>query len=325
MNFRTCAFIFVLLFCRSIVAQQPAPSPPPPPPAPAPTPVTTASPFPSRMIRPPALNAMSTSGAFEPPQQVDPMVLRQYIVQRYALPMYRKPSEKELRNVLPRAAIVDLYATFLKEPDTGIVRLVTDAGCAENSKVVNASERCLKYSFPGAGNSFSFRTESYRIRHLADVTLSSGIFWVTGMLMHAIMVDLGEGELRDVTLASPKLKFLNDFQPDTNFDAALITDNELIKGVERDGLVFRRNLPVRNGHVYILRSIAYQGRLMRSVKGADYNELDFDKRRDVVTTFKVVDMEPDGTVTIVWKKLRSVPSPKMKLPEKVKSIPNDAD
>ena len=62
-----------------------------------------------------------------------------------------------------------------------------------------------------------------------------------------------------------------------------------------------------------MRSIAYRGKFRRAEAGVVYNELDFDKRRDIIVVFKIVDVEPDGSATIVWRMLRESKSPKLKI------------
>jgi len=293
-------------------AQQP---PSTPPPNPAPTPAAPRPTQPAvRVTRMPPLSSLSNPPGFGSPIEADPLARRQMIVQKYALPMYRKPSDKELRMVAPDPAVASRHSALLRRPDSGIFKLLPDAGCAENARVVKASEVCLKYGFPGAGNSFSFRTENYRIRHLADLTYISGRFVITGILMQAMMTDLGDVALEQLTLESPVIRTVNSFQPADNFERAMVFDNQIKVGVHKDGHLYRRDLPVVAGHTYVIRAVAYRGRVMRAVQGADYNELDYDKRRDVIAAFRVEKIDPDGSLTIVWTKLASVPSPKIKVP-----------
>jgi hypothetical protein len=266
---------------------------------------------------PPSLSTMPPS--FGSPIEADPMARRMMIVQKYAVPMYRKPSDKELRPLAPDSAILAQYSQLLRRDDSGVFKLVPDAGCAENTKVLNASEACMKYMFPGAGNSFSFRTGSHRVRQLADVTYVSGGLWMTGVLMHGIMVDLGDVPLEQVSAKTPAIGFLTDFRPVDDFQKALDVDKLYVRGVRKDGYLYRRNLPAVAGHTYAVRSVAYQGRVMRAVPGGDYNELDFDKRNDVLTAFRVEKVDTDGTITIVWTRLSSARSPKLKVPEKDRS------
>ena len=236
------------------------------------------------------------------------------LVQKYAVPMYRKPSGKELKPLAPDGAIAAKDGELLKKDDSGIFKLVPDAGCAESTKVLNASENCLKYLFPGAANSFSFRTGNYRVRQLADITYVAGGFWMTGVLMHGIMVDIGDIPLEQVTVRTPAIGFINSFQPIVDFAEAKSVDKMLTDGVRKDGYLYRRNLPIAPAHTFVIRAIAYQGRVMRAVKGAAYNELDFDKRNDITVAFRVERIDDDGTATIVWTKLSSARSPKLKVP-----------
>jgi hypothetical protein len=71
-------------------------------------------------------------------------------------------------------------------------------------------------------------------------------------------------------------------------------------------------LPVADNTTYALRSIAYQGTIMRSIQTLTYNELDVDKRRDVIVVFRVVKRDADGSVTILWKELSNKNAPKLK-------------
>lgn len=305
-------FAVTLFATASSYAQQPAPSPVP---VPAPTPGTTRVPAPAtRTVRLPSFGSMALPPAFGSPIEADPMARRLMAVQRYAAPMYRKPNSKELRLLVPDTVIAARFAEVLKRKDSGIFKLVPDAGCSENTKVVSAAEKCLKYLFPGAGSSFSFRTKSYRPRQLADLTYTADGLVMTGVLMHGLMVDLGDVPIETVSLNSPTAVFVRNFSPVDDFKEAVEVDKLLSKGIRNDGFLYRRSLPVAENHTYVLRAIAYQGRVMRAVSGADYNELDFDKRTDLLAAFRVAKIDGDGSLTIVWRKLASGRSPKLKIP-----------
>jgi hypothetical protein len=250
--------------------------------------------------------------------------LRLTILHRYADPLYRKPTKDELQLVAPDPSLYERYRNVLTRPNTGLFKLVPDAGCAENSKVVAASEVCMKFGFPGAGNSYSFRTKSYRIRKLADLTFSDSHFIITGTLTHGVLVSLGDVPLESISLQSAGLKYLIEFQPATGFKSANTLNESLGNGVRVDGFLYTRSLSAVENNTYALRSIAYRGRVMTAVKGVPYNELDFDRRRDIVVVFRVVQKDADGSITILWSQIADKESPKIK-PERDEDNSKDKD
>ena len=303
--------IFVLTGFAAF-GQQTQPTPPPPPPTstPPPQPLPQAGralrmPDP-RLNSPFSLNRVSES---------DLLAVRVSRLQQFIAPLYRKPTDKELAAVSPGTTLLKKYSTFLDKPDKGIFRLVPDAGCAENERVISAKEECIKYSMPGAGNSFSFRTESYRIKHLADITLDGSDLRITGIFMHGMMANIGDVPIDDVTLNSPGLNALNSFVPLTKPEGVVEADAVFAQGIDSGGYRYLKQTTAVVDSTYVLRSVAYRGKVVRSARGVSYNELDFDKRKDVIVVFRVVEKRDDGSVTIVWKRLAEAESPRIKFPK----------
>lgn len=228
------------------------------------------------------------------------------------VPLYRKPTKEELETLAPNAEDVKTYADFLKQSRTGITRLAADFGCGANPSVVNVSPDCMKYTMPGAGSSFSFRINNYRIRRLADLTFTKNSFQTTGVMSHGILVNLGDIFLEQVSLDTKGVKFLLDFAPTTEFQQASEMERQLIAGIDKDGFSYRSGLVAEENQTYFLRSIAYRGASMRAVQGITYNELDFDKRQDIFIAFRIIRKDEDGSITILWKELDSKKSPKIK-------------
>jgi len=230
----------------------------------------------------------------------------------YVEPLYRKPTGKELKAVEPHRELFEQYAAFLRQPGTGLTKLIDDQGCAENTKVVVATEACLKYTMPGAGSSFSFRTRHYRIPRLADVTFTNKSFQASGVLLHGIFVNLGDVPLETVTLGTKGLKYLVDFKPEPDYKKGKEIDAQLMRGVSRDGFLYRRGLYTVDNATFALRSIAYGGKYYRAVNRVTYNEFDYDRRKDVIVVFRIVEKDADGSVTILWKELREKDAPAIK-------------
>lgn len=237
-------------------------------------------------------------------------------------PLYKKPSGKELAAIWPDRSIEQRYAEFLRLNDTGIFMLVPDSGCVYSDRVVNVKEECLKYPFPGAGNSYSFRTDGYRLRHLADVTYVDEKLRMTGIFMHSIAVDLGNVPIETASLATNGMRFLTEFKPSTQSDDVLLIDQHLTRGVTNGNFVYSKEVDPKADRTYAIRAIAYRGKVVRSAGGIRYNELEYDKRRDVIVVFRVVELNNEG-VTIVWRKLADIESPRIKMPKPEKETDDD--
>ena len=236
------------------------------------------------------------------------------MLQREVAPLYRKPTRKELQAIEPRRELFEKYAGFLRQPKTGLTKLIDNKECAENTKIVVATANCLQYTMPGAGGSFSFRTENYRIPRLSDLTFTDKSFQALGVFLHGILANIGDLPLEEITLRTKGLKYLADFQPEPDYEKSKEIDSQLVKGVKSDGFLYRRGLFAVENTTFTLRSIAYGGKYMRAVKTLTYNEFDFDKRKDVIVVFRIVEKDEAGNVTILWKELQEKNSPEVKSP-----------
>lgn len=234
------------------------------------------------------------------------------LMNEIARSIYRKPGKNEMKALMPSAEHLNVYALFLRQSNTGIIKLNSDSGCAEDSGVITAKESCLEYSIPGGGTSYSFRAGSHRITRLSDLTLSKNVLKSDGILQHGILVKLGDVPIENVSLQTRGLQYLINFEPITDVESLANFDKQLIKGINNDGFTYSVGFYVRNQTTYALRSIAYKGTAMRSVKGISYNELDFDKRRDILVVFRVIEIEANGNITLVWKILSEKESPALK-------------
>lgn len=277
--------------------------------APIPTPIPTpVKPSPAAQ----AIEQRAGLGAINPAFTPGSIEMRQMILQMSVQPLYRKPTKQELKLVVPDAGLSNKFAGFLRQENTGLFKFVVDYGCARSDKIVAATENCLKFTMPGAGNSYSFRTNNYRIRRLADLTFTGKIFYVTGVLTHGILVNIGDVPLENITLQTAGTKFLSEFQPVSDLEKAVEIERQLNTGIKKDGFLYSRALSAVENTTYLLRSIAYNGKILRAVRGITYNELEFDKRKDVTIAFRVVRRDEDGSVTILWKELSKKDAPKLK-------------
>jgi hypothetical protein len=318
------SFAIALITVAGIAAQQPTSTPPPSPPPPSSTPAAQTgqtNPQPNR-VRSADLRLLQQF-PLNPVSESDRLSARVTRLAYMVAPLYKKPTGKELAAIVPGKVFVQKYSEFLKQVDTGIFRLVPDSGCVYSDRVVNVKEECLKYPFPGAGNSYSFRTDGYRLRHLADITYVDDKLRMTGIFMHSIAVDLGNVPIENTSLETKGMRFLTEFKPSTLADDVLLIDQHLTRGVKNDNFVYSKEVDPMADRTYAIRAIAYRGKVVRSAGGIRYNELDYDKRRDVIVVFRVIELNGEG-VTILWRKLADNESPRIKMPKPEKE-PDDGE
>jgi hypothetical protein len=226
--------------------------------------------------------------------------------------LYRDPTDKELKDLAPLPEDLTKYSKFLDEKRAGIVRLVPDAGCGDNTQVVSATAPCVKYSMPGNGSSYSFRSTNYRITRLSDMRFADGHFYTSGINQIGILVDLGDVALEQVLPGTKGMDFINSFLPAGDIAEAQRFEEQLLAGIERDGFHYSRQARAAEGRTYAVRSVAYRGSSVRSVSGFPYDEMAFDKRFDITVAFRVVRQHDDGSVTFIWKEIARRESPRLK-------------
>ncbi len=232
--------------------------------------------------------------------------------------LYRKPRKTDTKTLEAADKYRHQYAKLLRQKKTGLFKLIPDQGCSGQGKIVNISPKCLKYNFPGAGASYSFRLKTYRIGRLADISFIKNSLVARGVFNGAIFVGLGDTPVEKVSLNTPGLSFLSNYRPVKKAQDAMEAARRFAKGVKKDGHIYGRGVHVKKNKTFAMRSIAYRGEFVRSESGVQYNELNFDKRRDIIVAFRIIDVDEDGSATIVWKILRESKSPKLKVFQKNK-------
>ncbi len=226
-------------------------------------------------------------------------------------PLYRELNDDEEALLSPDPEFLKKYSGLTKENDWGIVKLMMDRGCWREPIIVESSERCENFNMPGAGVSYSFREQKYKLKRLADISLTKKGFDTEGVMKHGILVNIGDVPLERLSLKDEKLRTLIEFQPASDFAQAANFVGVLHQGIKGGDMTYGSILPVENESTYVLRSIAYRGSNPNTVEDITYNELDYDTRRDVIVAFRLLQIKPDESVTILWKLLGEKKSPKL--------------
>lgn len=225
--------------------------------------------------------------------------------------LYRNSYPHELKLLLPDENQRIKYAKFLNKKNTGLIKLIPDIGCDELSAKPKIPALCNKFSMPGGGSAYSFRRKDYQIWKLADLLYDGKSLFAFGEMSLGFLVNLGKLEIDQVNNNSKGADFVFSFIPKNDLSGSAEQNTQFVDGLKIGDFLYNKYLPVIVGETYLMRSIAFNGKVVREGYGVQYNELDFDNRKDVIVVFKVVEQETDGTLTILWKLLRSQKSPEL--------------
>ncbi len=231
--------------------------------------------------------------------------------EKFAL-RYRDLTKDEESMMAPDPRYLETYSKQLEGNRWGVTKLIIDKGCGEETEVVVSSEHCLKYQMPGAGAAYSFREKKYRLNRLADIRFTDKGFETSGGLKHGILIAAGDLSLDFLERSEPTLVTLVGFQPSSEFEQAENFSALLGKGIQGADKLYRSWQPAEAGVTYVVRSIAYRISDPRRVDDVTVNEIDLDRRRDILVAFRALAIIPNETVTIAWKILEEKSSPKLK-------------
>ena len=173
------------------------------------------------------------------------------------------------------------YAEFLRQPDTGLIRLVPRE---HNSQGIGLT-------ISGGGSFYSFTRLTHEYGQGSDIDLEQG-YISTGFAGadYGIMTTLGDTPLENVNAESAA--FLVSYTPADDEPKARIEQRKWGQGATADGTNYRQRLLAKVNSTYLLRSVNYD-------------------RSDLLVAFRVVRIDNDDSVTILWKLLKKYPTPRL--------------
>jgi len=193
-------------------------------------------------------------------------------------------------------------ALFLRLPDTGLVRLYP---WARRRRVVSIDDlndrRTPDFSAHACLYSFSKEKHGNGLHGFVDprlgwaeLKLGDGRFFAgfTGESL-GVFVALGDVPLETVTPQTDGVTGLTNIIPPADYLEASSLSRRNRAGFQMDKFSYGSSLPVSANTTYVLRSTS-------------------NKRADLLVTFRVMRVESDGNVTILWRKLKSYPKPSWK-------------
>ena len=192
--------------------------------------------------------------------------------------LYQQIKEKEAELLAPSQAARQAYAEFLKQPETGLVRLLP------RERYDN------KLSIRGGGAYYSFIRLTHEYGYGSDIELQNNSFSVGfAGADFGFLLNLGDIPIEEVTTETKGIKYLADFAPPTNEPEARIQQHRAWD-FNADGINYKNRVPAKVGNTYVVRSV-------------DYDD------SDCLVAFRVVDEDFDESMTIVWKMLNKFPKP----------------
>ena len=216
-----------------------------------------------------------------------------------------RPNDAEKRLLLPSPEDEARFSSILRQPDTGLVRLYP---VQRRSRVVSVEDLVAGKSpgFSSYACMYSFSRKKYGLGlngwvdprlGWAEIRLHRRTFrsGFTGESI-GLLVGLGDVPIEEVKLQTPGVAEVDGLTAPTDDLEAERLSRLSFEGFQQDGFNYRALLPISASTTYALRSIN-------------------NHRADILVTFRVVRLFQDGSLTILWKKLKVYPKPTWKRAE----------
>ena len=186
------------------------------------------------------------------------------------------------------------HEEFLRQPDTGIFRLLRVTSGA--GKVVRAGDAAsaMPVYLIGGGAHYSFTKLNHNADKWSDLCWERDEF-VVGIAGESLglLVELGDVRLEEITTESRGVDYLSKLVPAENATEAEQQFLRLESGVTANGFGYHLSLPWKLNTTYVLRSVNYG-------------------RSDLLVAFRAVRQDTNGSLIVLWKKLKSYKAPKLK-------------
>ncbi len=206
-------------------------------------------------------------------------------------------------------------AEFIQQKNAGITRMFPEANCGKGKLVtVEELERCAATpQIKGGGSLYSIKLT--RIPNILPLNLilsfigDSDMYFAGNKLnvgskttLSAIS-EIGETGIDDIEYKNEKLKFLRKFKPHRDKKKFEAQKKALEKGVTADGYRYSTSATVKLNQTYALRSITCQ---------QSWQNFPIFWQRDITALFKVIGIEEDGSIIMLWKILKEKDPPIIK-------------
>ncbi len=228
-------------------------------------------------------------------------LIRRPLARRHVWVSEYEPNALEKQLLTPSHEDEQQFAEFLRLPDTGVIKMFPPGRRRVISLTDLASGR--RPGFGGYASLYSFSKEKHgnglhgyvdpRLGW-AELRLMNGRF-VTGVTGESlgVLVALGDVPLETVTPETYGVTGLTNIIPPADYFEAATLSRRNRAGFALERFRYGSSLPVVPNMTYVLRSTS-------------------NKRADVLVGFRVIRINDNGGVTLIWRKLKVYPKPRWK-------------
>lgn len=198
----------------------------------------------------------------------------------------------------------DSYRAQAGDKKARVARVFSSYSCSTSLVLDVSDPRCLENPDLQIVSYYSFRFKDYGEGPWTDVNFVEDNI-VTGNKWHTtgLIVDLGTGaDFAKIDEKSAEVSTMWNFPEAETIEDKVQQKVDLEDGIKSGEFVLRSKLKVQPNHTYIVRTISYRPRRGFYSGFAWYNT-------DSIFVFKVMEVNENRTVTLVWKKLQQKVAP----------------
>jgi len=245
------------------------------------------------MVR--VLVVLISVGAFLSVAAQSPLARRNVWVNEY------QPDSLEKQLLAPSLEDEQRFAEFLRLPDTGVIKMFPPGRRRVVSLADLASGRRPGFGSYASLYSFSKEKHGHGLNGYVDprlgwseLRLINGRF-ITGVTGESlgVLVALGDVPLETVTPETYGVTGLANIIPPADYLEAATLSRRNRAGFALETFRYGSSLPVAPNVTYVLRSTS-------------------NKRADILVGFRVIRVNDNGGVTLIWRKLKIYPKPRWK-------------
>lgn len=212
-----------------------------------------------------------------------------------------QPTSVEKKLIAPTAEDLQTFADALRQPASGLIKIfpagprrVVSLDQLESGQRPGFVNFASIYSFTKTKHGHGLQGYVDPRFGWAELKLENGIL-ISGFTGGSVglLVNLGDVGLETVTAATSGAVEIADFKPPRDYPEERHYARTCGAGFRLNGVVYRTHLPAAVNNTFVLRTIS-------------------NKRGDLLVGFRVIREHEDGSLTLLWRKLKINPKPSWK-------------